>query len=319
MRWLDRLLGICAAVVVLANLLPLGSRWLWTLELTSHFRVQYLAVTAAMLTLVALRGRWAACAALLAAGSVSAAAVWPYVPALNGATNVALAAPATLKVLTVNVSYRPFSPRRLLELVRQEDPDLLIVQELTPHAEQVLADFDTLFAQHHKFPAAGARGIGVWSRYELESSTTFALGRLPAIEARVLAPQGAFTVIGAHLNSPVSPRRAAARNAELRELAVRSAAIQGPLVVAGDFNITPYSPFYTDWLASSGLTDSRRGRTLSISWPTWLPWAGIPIDHVAVNSGFSIVSHRPLANFDSDHYGVLVELAHRGAPRTAQR
>jgi endonuclease/exonuclease/phosphatase (EEP) superfamily protein YafD len=117
----------------------------------------------------------------------------------------------------------------------------------------------------------------------------------------------------------VSPRRAAARNAELRELAVRSAAIQGPLVVAGDFNITPYSPFFIDWLAASGLTDSRRGRTLSISWPTWLPWAGIPIDHVAVNSGFAIVSHRPLANFDSDHYGVLVELAQRRGPRTVQR
>ena len=44
MRWLDRLLVLCAAVVVLANLLPLGARWLWMLELTSHFRVQYLAV-----------------------------------------------------------------------------------------------------------------------------------------------------------------------------------------------------------------------------------------------------------------------------------
>lgn len=318
MRLLDRLLGLCAAVVVLANLLPLGARWLWTLELTSHFRVQYLAATAAMLLLVALRRRWAACAALLAAGAVSAVAVWPYVPALNAPTSVAQAAPATLKLLTVNVSYRPFSPRMLLELVRQADPDLLIVQELTPHAEQVLADFDTLFAHHHKFPAAGPRGIGVWSRYELESSATFALGRLPAIEARVRAPQGVFTVIGAHLNSPVSPRRVAARNAELRELAVRSAAMEGPLVVAGDFNITPYSPFFADWLASSGLTDTRRGRTLSISWPTWLPLIGIPIDHVAVNSGFSIVSHRQLANFDSDHYGVLVELAQSSAPRTVQ-
>jgi endonuclease/exonuclease/phosphatase (EEP) superfamily protein YafD len=318
MRWLDRLLGLCTAVVVLANLLPLGARWLWTLELTAHFRVQYLAATAGLLVLVALRRRWVACAALLAAGTVSAAAVWPYVPALTAPTNMALAAPATLKILTVNVSYRPFSARRLLELVRQADPDLLILQELTPHAEQVLADFDTLFPQHHKFPAAGPRGIGVWSRYEFESSETFALGRLPAIEARVRAPQGVFTVIGAHLNSPVSRRRAAARNAELRELAVRSAAIEGPLVVAGDFNITPYSPFFVDWLASSGLTDTRRGRTLSISWPTWLPLVGIPIDHVAVNSGFSIVSHRPLGNFDSDHYGVLVELAQNPAPRAVQ-
>jgi endonuclease/exonuclease/phosphatase (EEP) superfamily protein YafD len=318
MRWLDRLLRLCTAVVVMANLLPLGARWLWTLELTAHFRVQYLAATAAMLVLVALRRRWVACAALLAAGTVSASAVWPYLPALHATTNVAQVGPATVKLLTVNVSFRPFSARTLLELVRQADPDILVVQELTPHAEQVLADFDTLFPQRHKFSVAGPTGIGVWSRYELESSTTFALGRLPAIEARVRAPQGVFTVIGAHLSSPVSPRRAAGRNNELRELAVRSAAVEGPLVVAGDFNITPYSPFFVDWLAASGLTDSRRGRTLSASWPVWLPLAGIPIDHVAVNAGFSIVSHRPLANFDSDHYGVLVELAHGSAPHTTQ-
>jgi endonuclease/exonuclease/phosphatase (EEP) superfamily protein YafD len=315
MRWVDRLLGLCVTVAVLANLLPLGARWLWTLELTSHFRLQYLAVTAALLVLVALRRRWVACAALLAAGTVSAAAVLPYVPALDAPDSQT---PATMKLLTVNVSYRPFSPRRLLELVRQAEPDVLIVQELTPHAEEVLVELDSVFPQHHKFPAAGPRGIGLWSRHELESSATVALGRLPAIEARVRLPQGVVTVIGAHLNSPVSPRRAAARNAELRELAVRSAAVEGPLVVAGDFNITPYSPFFTDWLEASGLTDTRRGRTLSVSWPTWLPWAGIPIDHVAANSGFSIVSHRPLPNFDSDHWGVLVELAQQPSPHRVQ-
>jgi endonuclease/exonuclease/phosphatase (EEP) superfamily protein YafD len=311
MRWVDRLLVLCVAIVVAANLLPLGARWSWMLELTTHFRVQYLAVTAALLVLVALRRRWGACAALVAAGAVSAVAVLPYVPSPLAQVS---AAPATLKVLTVNVSYRQFAVRRLLDIVREANPDVLIVQELTPHTERVLADFDTEFPHFRKFPADGPRGIGLWSRHELESGTIFALGRLPAIEARVLAPQGAFTVIGAHLSSPVSPRRAAARNLELRALGERSAAVDGPLVVAGDFNITPYSPFFTDWLAASGLTDSRRGRTLSVSWPTMLPWVGIPIDHVAVSSEFAILSHQRMANFESDHYGVLVELARREQP-----
>jgi endonuclease/exonuclease/phosphatase (EEP) superfamily protein YafD len=296
---------------VTANLLPLAARWSWMLELTTHFRVQYLVVTVALLVLVALRRRWGACVALLAAGAVSAAAVLPYLPLPLAQTH---AAPATVKVLTVNVSFRQFSVRTLLDLVREADPDVLIVQELTPHAERVLADFDTAFPHHHKFTADGPAGIGVWSRYELERGATFALGRMPAIEARVRAPQGSFTIIGVHLSSPVRPRRAAARNLELRALGVRSAAVEGPLVVAGDFNITPYSPYFTDWLAASGLTDSRRGRTLSVSWPTMLPWLGIPIDHVAVNSGFTILSHQRLPNFESDHYGVLVELAPRGQP-----
>jgi endonuclease/exonuclease/phosphatase (EEP) superfamily protein YafD len=113
----------------------------------------------------------------------------------------------------------------------------------------------------------------------------------------------------------VTQRRAAARNQQLAQLAANGAAVEGPLIVAGDFNTTPYSPYFTDWLESAGLTDSRRGRTLSTSWPTMLRWAGIPIDHVAVNDGFTIISHRRLPNFESDHFGALVEVALRDRER----
>lgn len=313
MRWLDRLLLLATALVVAASVLPLGARLYWTLELATHFRVQYLAATAVLLVLVALRRQWAACAVLVAAGTVSAASVLPYVPLAFASEPPVSAAAAPIKVLTVNVSFRQFSARRLLEIIREANPDILVVQELTPHAETVLAELDTAFPNNRKFPAEGAYGIGVWSRFTLESSETFALGRVPAIEARVRGPAGAFTLIGVHLRAPTNARRAAARNQELLELAARTAAIEGPLVVAGDFNVTPYSPYFVEWLEASGLTDSRRGRTLSVSWPTMLPLAGIPIDHVTVNDAFTILSHRRLPNFESDHYGVLVELALHGA------
>jgi endonuclease/exonuclease/phosphatase (EEP) superfamily protein YafD len=313
MRWLDRLLVLCTALVVLVSVLPLGARLSWLLELTSHFRLQYLAVTAVLLALTAARRRWGACAALVAAGAISALPVLPYLP-LAGDVPVASAAP--LKVLTVNVSFRQFSARRLLEIVREADPDVVVVQELTPHAERVLADLDVEFPNLRKFPADGPVGIGLWSRHEIESGGTIALGRVPAIQARVRGPTGIFTVIGVHLRAPTSARGAAARDRQLRELAERSTAVSEPLIVAGDLNITPYSPLFTDWLEASGLTDTRRGRNLSASWPTTLPGAGIPIDHVAVNEHFEILSHRSLPNFESDHYGVLVELALRSTPRT---
>jgi endonuclease/exonuclease/phosphatase (EEP) superfamily protein YafD len=311
MRWLDRLFVVCVVLVVAMNLVPLGARLYWILELTTHFRVQYLAVTALVLAVAALRRRWDAVAVLAAAGAVSALPVVPYLPRTLAPEAAAAPALAPLKVLSVNVSYRQFLERRLLELVREAYPDIVVVQELTPHAERVLADLDTLFPHYRKFPADRQYGIGLWSRYEIESGATIALGRVPAIEARVRGPSGSFTVIGVHLSAPVTRRRAAARNQQLAELAARSNAVDGPLIVAGDFNITPYSPYYTDWLDATRLTDTRRGRTLSPSWPTMLRLIGIPIDHVAVNDDFTVVSHRRLPNFESDHYGALVEVALR--------
>ena len=308
MRWIDATLLFLAGLLTVVNLLPLGARLSWLIDNTTHFRMQYLAVTVVLLCLLALRRRWRACLVLAAAGAVSAAAIAPYLP-LRAAPGVSET--PVIKVLTVNVSFRQFSTRRLLEIIREADPDVVVAQELTPYAEGVLAPLDTSFVHSFKMPAEGPYGIAIWSRLEFEYAGPFALARQPSIEARVRAPGGTFTLFGVHLNAPTTPRRAAARNAELRALAARSAAVDGPLVVAGDFNLTPYSPFFGDWLAASGLTDTRRHRTPSVSWPALLPILGIPIDHVAVSPEFAILSHRRLPDFGSDHYGVLVELALR--------
>ena len=72
---------------------------------------------------------------LVAAGAVSAAPVLPYLPFGPVAPAAVAAGAPPLKVLTVNVSFGQFSPRRLLEIVREAGPDVLVLQELTPHAE----------------------------------------------------------------------------------------------------------------------------------------------------------------------------------------
>jgi endonuclease/exonuclease/phosphatase (EEP) superfamily protein YafD len=208
----------------------------------------------------------------------------------------------------VNVSYRQFSARRFHEIVAEAAPDVLLVVEFTPHAAEVLADLDKSFAYDLKAPAEGPYGIALWSRFPLAAAATFPLGSVPAVEARVETPRGEFTLLGVHLSAPRLPRRAQQRNEELELLAARRAAIAGPLIVAGDFNVTPYSPYFTDWLAATHLTDTRRGRTLAPSWPATLPILGIPIDHVAVTPDFAIRAHHRLPGFGSDHWAVLAEL-----------
>src|SRR5690606_39278089 len=112
-----------------------------------------------------------------------------------------------------------------------------------PHAADVLAPLDDRYPHSYKLHAGGPYGIALWSRYELEMPTTFLLGRVPAIQSRVLMPGGAFTFLGVHLSAPTGPRRAAQRNDELALLAAHRLGVTEPFIVAGDFNVTPYSPF----------------------------------------------------------------------------
>jgi endonuclease/exonuclease/phosphatase (EEP) superfamily protein YafD len=75
-------------------------------------------------------------------------------------------------------------------------------------------------------------------------------------------------------------------------------------VLAGDFNTTPWAPGYRA-LLSTGLDDDGRTRT---SWPAFLPFALIPIDHVLVSPQLQVISKRRGPRLGSDHYPIVVEL-----------
>jgi endonuclease/exonuclease/phosphatase (EEP) superfamily protein YafD len=104
---------------------------------------------------------------------------------------------------------------------------------------------------------------------------------------------------------------AAMRNDVFRALPDAIAKISpGPIIVAGDFNCTPWSPLFADLLAATGLHDSALGFG---TWPTWysslLP-LGIKIDHVLVAHGVAVRNHQVGHDVGSDHFPVIVDLAY---------
>ena len=302
------------AGTVAVSLLPLAARFSYVAEMASHFRLQYLAALAVLaVPLVLLRRRYwvGAVAAAAAVSFAPMAGYWlgvltPTKPAYASAPGAA--APQRLKVMTANVEARGHPPAKLLEIVRRQLPDVLVITEFTPRWERSLEPLDEIFPHRYKMARHDPWGLAIFSRHALDSAVELDLGESKAIEARVRAPSGVVTVIGVHLRSPMAKARAAARNRQLELLAAHRADIAGPLVVTGDFNITPYSPYFRDWLAATGLKDARRGFGLDVSWPTSLPLLGIPIDHVAVSGDFLVTDHRKLPAFGSDHYPVLAEL-----------
>jgi endonuclease/exonuclease/phosphatase (EEP) superfamily protein YafD len=302
---LELLAKLAALGLIAASLAPLGAHVWWVLDLAAHFRVQYVAAALLLIAVLGARKRFAWCAALAVSGAISLAPVLPYV---SFAGSAAAAGPA-VKLLSANLYFGNQSAPRLLDVVRDASPDVIVLVEFTADWQRQLAELRTSYPYHVERADRGAYGIAIYSRYEVAAVTPFPLGRSLAIETRVLHPAGAFTLIGVHLRSPTSGWRAGSRAYQLGELAERVAAISGPLAIAGDFNITPYSPLFSEWLTATGLSDSRRGRTLSPSWPTYLPLLGIPIDHCVVNEKIRVISHRRLPAFGSDHYPILAELA----------
>lgn len=306
---LDRLVSYGAAAAFIVSLMPLAARHGWVFDLASHFRVQYFVMDAFLAVACVLQRKPVWCLALAGCAAFSARPVLPYVPFGHAFAAAAGSHGPTIKLLSANVLFENRSATRLLEIVREESPDVVLLLEYTPEWARMVDELRTAYPHRVEVPADHAYGIALFSRYDFDGAAAFALGEKPAIEARVRTPSGPLEVIGVHLLSPTSSSRSEARNRQLDELAARVARVSGPLAVAGDFNITPFSPFFQDWLAHTALTDTRRGRAVSPSWPTMLPLLGVPIDHCAVSHEVTIVAHRRLPAFGSDHYPILAELA----------
>lgn len=80
--------------------------------------------------------------------------------------------------------------------------------------------------------------------------------------------------------------------------------LNGPVVAAGDFNATPFTPVFKEFLKAADLSAS--GFYIP-TYPTKLKWFGIPIDHILVRN-IPVKSIEALPTIGSDHHPLKAEL-----------
>lgn len=293
----SRLLVVLAFGSLAATLLALLAGQWWAFELLSHFRLQYAAGQTLLLAAFALARR-PAWSALLAVGiAVNALALAPYaLPAAAPQEGV------PLSLLVANVWGGNHDAAGLVATIERERPDLVLVIELTPELADGLERVHARYPYRSLAPESGYFGIGVYSRYPLAAHEHRMSGPNRAIDARIETEAGSLTLVGVHLLPPISGDYAARRDAELGELAAAVRRRDEPLLVCGDFNVSPYSPAYKRFVEAGGLVDGRRGRGLGFSWPAYLPVLAIPIDHCFTAGSVALANVSRLDGIGSDHY-----------------
>jgi endonuclease/exonuclease/phosphatase (EEP) superfamily protein YafD len=153
-------------------------------------------------------------------------------------------------------------------------------------------------------------GAAVFTRWPVLDAESVPLAKEGAIAARVKIDwQGTvLDVLGLHLNWPLGPRNSAYRNEELGALVAFARAQPGPLIVAGDLNLTPWSEHFRAALAASGLQDAALGFGLHRSWPAQFAPAGIRIDHCLLSPHWRSISADTGPWLGSDHLPVIADL-----------
>ena len=176
-----------------------------------------------------------------------------------------------LRLLTVNAQGGAADPVALLRALRWHNVDVLAVQELTPQIVRRLAaaGLAQLLPFSHLDPRPGWAGTGLWSRWPLTPLTPVPGLTAAAPRARIDPPAGRpVTLTAVH---PLAPMRGHADmwQRELALIGQTLAMVDGPQVVAGDFNASRDQRPFRDLLAAGFLdcADSSQSR----SWPgfTW--------------------------------------------------
>ncbi|MFW5751635.1 MAG: endonuclease/exonuclease/phosphatase family protein [Planctomycetota bacterium] len=303
---IDRLAGIACIGLIAATIACLAARASWLMALACHFRVQYVLVACALLIYAGLRRHRTS---LVMGGAVTCALVlhlFVYVQAAWPARETPATGP-TLRLLLHNVYIGNRQRSAAVDQARAAAADVAIFLEVD---QAWIAELDTLALPHRlRIPRSDGFGIAVYSRHRILEHDTWHLGDdgIPTLHLRLEVDGVTCTLIATHPLPPVGAAYAQARNAHLRALAAHLHATDGPVVVAGDLNTTPYAPAYRDLLGTTDLRNAAAGRGHPPTWHANTPLA-LPLDHILVTPSIAVVTHRVLAACGSDHRAVQVEL-----------
>jgi endonuclease/exonuclease/phosphatase (EEP) superfamily protein YafD len=219
-----------------------------------------------------------------------------------------------LILMTSNLRLGEADTSEVADVARAQHVDVLVVEEVNEEAFASMAGLRERFPYVVGQPDLGAFGTVVFSRYPVADAV-----RLPVSkgtwELRVQAPTP-FWFVGVHTAQPLSDVSSWRSDHATLLAAVRR--LDGPVVLAGDFNATlDHRPMRR--LLSAGFADAaQQGNSgWQPTWPSASRAAGalpfglrlLTLDHVLADRHYSAISTTTYPIARSDHRALVARLA----------
>jgi endonuclease/exonuclease/phosphatase (EEP) superfamily protein YafD len=246
------------------------------------------------------------------------ARIFPYTPLAPVRVQRSRRSPAELtrlRILISNVQMENTAHERLINLVRDTEPDVLLAVETDGRWVRALEPLEKDYPCVVRQPQDNWFGMVLFSKLPLvEWKVEFLVqDDIPSVYA-VLELAGERVVLrGLHPRppEPIRDQDSTPRDAELVLVGRWVGKQKGaPTIVAGDLNDVAWSSTTQLFLRLSGLLDPRVGRGFFSSYNARNPLVRWPLDHLFHSSHFRLVEIRRCEDIGSDHFPVLVELSY---------
>ena len=218
--------------------------------------------------------------------------------------------PKAYKMVTINIQFNNHDHDRTLRYVKSQNADFLLLVEASSKWRKSLKPLDALYP--HSLLADGGKHYDMmfYSKYPFHSRTVFfsPINKDPTFIASLLLDGKEVFISGVHIRAPFGKMAEEAKSA-LAHIAARPEFKERYSIIAGDFNATPWAGYFQDFKEKTGLFNAANGRHLIYTWPSILPFLGIPIDHVLHSPGIAINHFEKGPSVGSDHFPLVVDFS----------
>ncbi|MEO8884192.1 MAG: endonuclease/exonuclease/phosphatase family protein [Devosia sp.] len=231
-----------------------------------------------------------------------------------------------LKLMTHNLFGLNYDMERVAALIARENPDIIALQEYFPEQRGRLDSLIRGAYPYSVYCVGGKRAnIAIYAKQQFvqtidgDCTTDFAkAGRTSHILATFTLAGGAkFAVLTTHFEWPLPPERL---QKQLPTILAAIKRVTVPLIVAGDFNATPWSYQQRQFAADTGLTRQTHG---ILTWPMrfWLKgWRDtlpfIPLDQIMSRGDVEVHDLHAGAATGSDHLPLFMTFSVPTSPLT---
>ena len=262
------------------------------------------------------RGRLAIIAGLAAAGALAPTA-WSMRP-----KDAPVTAGPTVRVMAMNLHAPSCEDDALRAQIRAANPDVLVLEEFSPHHEQVIT---AAFGDRYPYRALEASeepsGMAIYSRLPFVDPPRIEVSNFRRQIRTAVAIDGQPVALYAlHPKSPQSLWAIIINRLQTRDLLRQVQNETMPTILAGDFNFTETTANAAAFRAA-GLQSTHdiagigRGSTWPVlpRWRAWLP--GVRIDHVFLTPQLTC-TRDAVGGFDgSDHLPIYADIGLAAAAR----
>lgn len=192
-----------------------------------------------------------------------------------------------VKIFYANILYTNFDFKSLQQRIETENPDIVILVEFSDAHEEEMKDF---FYENYPYMNRNSRSITlagdvVFSKFPLKNVENTSLSDEWAWNYSYMTFQGGDTVGDVdlyviHTAAPVSIENFEMRNHQLRLLKsdFQKRHSANPVMMIGDFNLSPWSYYYSEFTNSRNLKNALGFQNPNYTWSLF--WKKIFCSHI---------------------------------------